>query len=128
MHATDRPAIDALVTFFYCTDGARTWAFYEDVVGLPLVVDQGGCRIYRVAAEGYIGFCQRAEARPTDGVILTLVSDDVDGWERHLRAHGVEVVTPARVNEEYGIYHLFARDPSGYLLEVQRFLDPGWRG
>ena len=24
------------------------------------------------------------------------------------------------------IYHFFLRDPDGYLIEVQRFLDPAW--
>jgi hypothetical protein len=24
------------------------------------------------------------------------------------------------------IYHCFLRDPNGYLIEIQRFLDPAW--
>jgi hypothetical protein len=33
---------------------------------------------------------------------------------------------PPTYNERYQIYHLFARDPNGYLIEIQRFEDPRW--
>ncbi len=120
------PPIDSQITFFYTEDGPTTWDFYERVVGLPLVLDQGGCRIYGVAGQAYVGFCQRQGKRPTEGALLTLVSDDVEGWAAHLRAHGVELVKEPAHNPEYGIFHLFAKDPNGYLLEVQRFDDPAW--
>lgn len=121
-----RPSIDQQITFFYTQNGPATWDFYERVIGLPLVLDQGGCRIYRVAAEAYVGFCARDGARPTDGALFTLVTDEVDDWATHLKAHDVELVHEPRHNAEYGIYHFFAKDPNGYLIEVQRFDDPNW--
>jgi catechol 2,3-dioxygenase-like lactoylglutathione lyase family enzyme len=45
-----------------------------------------------------------------------------------LQAHGVEITKPPTYNERYQIYHLFARDPNGYLVEIQRFEDPRWGG
>lgn len=121
------PPIDAHIAFVYTTDGPTAWRFYAETLRLPLVLDQGGCRIYR-AAGGYLGVCQREDPRPPEGVILTLVSDDVDGWARHLEAAGAPLVVPPRHNPEYGIYQLFTRDPSGYLIEIQRFDDPDWAG
>src|SRR5690606_14872304 len=112
--------------FFYTQDGPKTWAFYEQVIGLPLVLDQGGCRIYRVAGDSYVGFCEREGARPTDGALFTLVTDELDAWAAHLKAHGVEFAKEPQHSAEYRIYHFFARDPNGYLLEVQRFDDPNW--
>ena len=53
---------DQQITFLYTRDLAATARFYEDVLGLPLTVDQGDCRIYRVSRDGYVGFCQRAAA------------------------------------------------------------------
>ena len=35
---------------------------------------------------------------------------------------------PPTHNPEFAIYHFFFRDPSGYLLEIQRFDDPRWGG
>ncbi|MBZ0135914.1 MAG: VOC family protein [Planctomycetes bacterium] len=121
-----RPSIDQQITFFYTQDGPKTWAFYEQVVGLPLVLDQGGCRIYRVTGEAYVGFCQRSGARPTDGALFTLVTDEVDAWADHFKANGVELLKEPQHNAEYKIYHFFAKDPNGYLIEVQKFDDPAW--
>lgn len=122
-----RPQLNQQVTFLYTHDLAATAAFYEEVIGLKLVLDQGSCRIYRVAGNAFLGFCQR-EGAPDQpqGMIVTLVSDDVDGWYEYLRTEGVVVEKPPQRNERYNIYHFFLRDPSGHLLEVQRFLDPAW--
>jgi catechol 2,3-dioxygenase-like lactoylglutathione lyase family enzyme len=121
-----RPSIDQQITFLYTTDGPASWDFYERVLGLPLVLDQGGCRIYRTVGEGFVGMCQRPDPRPAQGVIFTLVTNEVDEWAAHLKAHGVELLHEPRDNDEYGIYHFFAKDPNGYLIEVQRFHDADW--
>ena len=122
-----RPQLKQQVTFLYTHDLATTGAFYEEIVGLPLVLDQGSCRIYRVANGAFVGFCQREEApEEPHGIILTLVSDDVDGWYDYLREKEVAFEKPPEHNETYNIYHCFLRDPNGYLIEIQRFLDPAW--
>jgi len=41
------PPIDQQITFLYTRDLATTARFYEQVLGLPLAVDQGDCRITR---------------------------------------------------------------------------------
>ena len=123
----DRPSVDQQITFLYTTDMARSITFYEDILQLPLVLDQGGCRIYKVAGAAYVGICERSHAVvEPKGVIITLVTSDVDGWHAHLREHSVKIDKPPSVNDAYGIYHCFARDPNGYLIEIQRFLDPDW--
>ena len=116
------------LTFLYTRDLAATAHFYEEVLGLNLSVDQGSCRIYRVSSAGFVGFCER-ESAPEDpqGVILTFVTEDVDGWAGRLQKAGVALEKTPMLNEQFGIYHLFFRDPNGYLLEIQRFLDPQWR-
>lgn len=119
--------ISQQITFLYTQDITKTAPFYEDVLGLALVLDQGGCRIYRVMdGTAYVGICQRATPSPPDGVIFTLVTPDVDGWYAHITGQGVTCEHAPRINTEYGIYHFFVRDPNGYLIEVQRFLDEAW--
>jgi len=117
------------ITFLYTRDLSGTAAFYEQVLGLPLAVDQGSCRIYRVNEGGFVGFCEKAAAteKPA-GVIITFVTDEVDAWAERLKAAGVTLEKPPTLNDVYGIYHIFFRDPNGYLLEIQRFVDPNWRG
>ncbi|MDA0243788.1 MAG: VOC family protein [Chloroflexi bacterium] len=129
----DKPVFDQLVLFLYTADLPATAAFYEQLLGLPLALDQGVCRIYRVSSTGFVGFCQQGtavgrSAADPDGVILTLVSEDVDGWYNYLQSRHVPIEKPPTLNEKFNIYHLFLRDPNGYLVEIQRFLDPQWGG
>lgn len=125
---TQPPIIDQMITFVSVQDLARTAVFYQEILRLPLVLDQGSCHIYRVTGQAFVGVCEHldgAELGP-DGVILTLVTEDVDGWHTYLRAHEVTIEKPPTLNERFNIYQLFARDPDGYLIEIQKFEDEQW--
>ncbi len=121
------PPFDQIVTFIYTEDLEKASDFYGNVLGLPLALDQGPCRIYSVGPAGFLGVCNHAKP-PEDkhGVIVTLVSGDVDGWAEYLAGKGVEFVKPLTFYEKFNIYHFFFRDPDGYLLEIQEFRDPTW--
>lgn len=119
--------IDSHIVFLATQDLHATAEFYEHTLGLPLALDQGTCRIYKVAAEAFLGFCRRQEKPATEAVIVTLVTADVDGWAEKLRARGVQLEKEPTYNPDYKIYHCFLRDPNGYLVEIQRFEDPRWR-
>ncbi len=116
------------ITFLYCSNLDETASFYRDLLGLPLALDQGACRIFRVTDSAFIGLCHCSEGRSVtrDGVTFTFVCEDVDGWHEKLVANRVEIVDPPKIREAFGIYRFFARDPEGHLIEFQRFLDPDW--
>jgi len=109
------------ITFLHTADLAMTADFYERILSLPLARDQGVCRIYKISADGYLGFCAHLQAVSPHDVIATLVTHDVDGWHERLKAEGVEILKPPTHNPQYAIYHFFFKDPNGYLLEIQRF-------
>jgi catechol 2,3-dioxygenase-like lactoylglutathione lyase family enzyme len=50
----ERPQLDQQVTFLYVRDLEASTRFYGELLGLPLALDQGVCRIYRVAAGAFI--------------------------------------------------------------------------
>ena len=114
------------ITFFGVADIHRTAQFYEKVLGLELVVDQGTCRIYRSAGNAYVGFCEHLEQEAKEGLILTFVTDKVDEWFSRLKEQDLAVDKEPAHNEKYGIYHCFVRDPDGYRIEIQRFDDLNW--
>lgn len=117
--------VDYPITFFFTRDLEKTARFYQDVIGLELARDQGDCRIFRVGAHGFVGFCQREHTLDTPhGVILTLVTDNVDAWYYALVDRGVRFEQPPSLNPQYNIYHCFLHDPNGYLIEIQRFNEP----
>ena len=120
------PPIDQQVTFLYTNDLAATHRFYTDIMQLPLVLDQGSCRIYRVSNDAFLAFCERPTAEQPEGIIFTLVTQDVDGWHAYLVDRDVAIEKPPTLNPAYNIYQCFVRDPNGYLLEIQTFMDPSW--
>jgi catechol 2,3-dioxygenase-like lactoylglutathione lyase family enzyme len=119
--------INAAITFLKTTDLENTTQFYQDVFNLKLVLDQGSCRIFRVLPGAYIGFCIQDIEPDNREVVITLVVEDVDAACSALEKAGVPIEVQPRYNEHYRIYQCFARDPNGYLIEIQRFHDPNWQ-
>jgi catechol 2,3-dioxygenase-like lactoylglutathione lyase family enzyme len=118
--------INAAITFLKTTDLEKTTHFYQDVLKLKLVLDQGTCRIFRILPGSYIGFCIQDKEPDNREVVITLVLEDVDAACSALEKAGVPIEVQPRYNEQYQIYQFFTRDPNGYLIEIQRFHDPAW--
>ena len=120
------------IVFLYCADLGETASFYEDLLGLKLVVDQGSCRIVKVArgGGGYLGYCDQSVGKSAAaGMIVTFVVssvEEVDAWHQKLVEKGVEIQKPPKDNPRFGIYHFFFRDPDGHKLEIQTFEDEKW--
>ena len=55
--------------------------------------------------------------------MISIVTDDVDGWYARLNAAGVSIAQPPHTLEQFSIYTFFANDPNGYVIEFQQFLD-----
>lgn len=115
---------DALVAFLSVSDLDRSTRFYRDLLGLPLVLDQGSCRIFRVAPGGFLGVCEGEVV--AGGVIVTLVAGDVEERCAALEAAGAVFERPLAHHPGFDITHAFLRDPDGHLVEIQRFEDPTW--
>ena len=127
------PLLEQQVTFLYARDAAACWSFYEGLLQLRLVQDQGAARIYEVAAgRAFLGICTATGPRVSDdprvegGVCFTFVTPEVDGWYDHLRAAGATIAHPPRNGGGGRIYHFFLHDPAGNLLEFQRFETADW--
>jgi catechol 2,3-dioxygenase-like lactoylglutathione lyase family enzyme len=117
---------ESQITFVRTADLERATRFYRETLGLELVLDQGGCRIFRASDGAYLGVCAHMGEPSPEGVVLTLVAEDVDAWYERLVASGVVFEKQPTHNDEFEIYHCFFRDPDGHLLEIQRFDDPLW--
>ena len=114
------------ITFLKTNDLEITSQFYIEQMGFDQVLDQGTCRIFKICENCYLGFCITEGDTGSDEVIYTIEIDDVDGYYEQLRRAGVDIEIPPRLNERYQICQMFARDPNGYLIEIQRFLDHRW--
>ncbi len=117
---------DQQVTFLLVSDLERSTRFYRDVLGLEPVLDQGDCRIFGTTPTAFLGICERTERGDPGSILFTLVTADVDGRHQALVDAGAVCEKAPQHNEKYNVYHAFYRDPDGYLIEIQRFLDPAW--
>jgi catechol 2,3-dioxygenase-like lactoylglutathione lyase family enzyme len=117
---------DYAIIFFYYPDIQGVAPFYENVLGFELVLDQGLARIYRVADNSYFGIVDgnrgHLQHQEKSAVLLTVVSEDVEGWHAKLTEAGAAGLTEIR----RGNYcdHFFFEDPAGYAIEIQRFHNP----
>jgi predicted enzyme related to lactoylglutathione lyase len=120
--------LDQQITFLYTHDLEAASKFYADCLGLEMVLDQGLCRIFRVTESAFLGVCACREGRAVApaGVVVSLVTADVDGWYDRLHAAGVTIDAPPRYSEKFRVYGFFAHDPEGYRVEFQSFDRPDW--
>lgn len=128
---TERPqgAGTLAITFFYYRDLARAMQFYEDVLGLNLAIDQGWCKIYRVAEGAHIGLVDESHGmnkwavdKPVQFCIRV---PDVDAWYAYIKDVGVDDLSELFINDEIGIRAFVFSDPEGYQVEIQSATRPG---
>ena len=118
---------DQFVAFYYTNDLKATANFYTQKIGLELALDQGSCQIFRVNDKSFIGFCENRKKLPApDTCIITFVTEFVDEVFEDLKQTGIEIIKAPAFNPDYNIYHCFIKDPNGYKVEIQKFLDPRW--
>eukprot|EP00741_Cyanophora_paradoxa_P013129 tig00020675_g12682.t1 len=125
-----RPRIDQQVTFIYTDDMAGTCGWYERVLGLECELDQGAARIYRTSETSFLGICKVRPGRYVEpkGVVITFACPkaEVDQWYERMVEKGADILGPPEKNDMFHVYAFFIRDPNGYLIEFQTFLDPRW--
>ena len=123
-----RPNLQSQITFLYYRDLARAARFFDDILRLELCDDQGDARIYRVSEKAFVGIVDgtkgHCQAQETNAVLITLVSEDVEGWYAYLKECGVKLLTEVKQPESFPVECFFFEDPEGYQYEIQRFLDP----
>ena len=126
--ASPPAAAELAITFLYYRDLPGAMDFYEGVLGLPLAIDQGWCKIYRLAAGAHVGLVDEARGmhRAQDGdkpVQLCLRVPDVAAWHRHAEARGAANLSKLSENAALGIRAFVFDDPEGYQIEIQSVLD-----
>jgi hypothetical protein len=115
--------VDAVmgIVFFRTTMLDDIVKFYNERIEMKVWLKQKDCTILK-HDNLLLGFCQR-EVAETEGLIAFVYStkEDVDSMHRKLNRW---VASEPIENEQYEIYHFFAKDPEERTLEFQVFLHP----
>jgi len=108
--------INAVHTLIYADDAAEARAFFQDVLGLPVVDDGEGWLIFKLPpAELGVHPTEGGEL-PTDTMRLSLMCDDVVATVDELAAKGVEFLAPI-ADRGYGLVTTL-RVPGGVTLDL----------
>ena len=125
-----RPAslvVQANIVWLYYRDVPAAQRFYEDTIGLALVVDQGFAKVYQVSPTSFVGLVDEKQglhrASETKAVTVSFVTEQIDEWYKYLQSKGVRIRNPLGDATRHPTRGFVALDPEGYFLEFERFLD-----
>lgn len=119
--------LQANITWLYYKDLPGAMRFYEGVLGLPLIVDQGWAKVYQISSTGFIGLVDESRGmhRASDikPVAVAFVTTQVDAWHAWLVSQGVKMRSDLKDSTSLPIRGFTALDPEGYTLEFETFRD-----
>ena len=111
------------ITFLYYRDLPAAMRFYEDVLGLPLVIDQGWSKIYRICPGAHVGLVDESRGmnkwQALKPVQLCIRVPDVDAWYAYAQEENLDNLSALFVNDALGIRAFVFHDPEGYQIEIQ---------
>lgn len=122
-HQRPEGAVELTITFYYYRDLAGAEAFYRDVMGFPLAIDQGWAKIMAIGGGAHVGLVDEAKgmhkSAPVKPVQLCIRVPDVDGWYDYLQEVSVAGLSELFFNDQIGIRAFVFEDPEGYQIELQ---------
>ena len=114
------------IVFLKTENLARTLTFYTGPVRMCVWLEQSEITILR-HENLLIGFQQHSTS-DIAGLVTFFYPRKLDVDAMYEALHSV-ALEPPRTNNRYRIYHFFARDPDGRIIEFQQFLHdiPAWK-
>jgi predicted enzyme related to lactoylglutathione lyase len=107
-----------IVPDLHAEDPAASRSFYEQVVGLEVVMDQGWIVTFAAPEDRGVQLSvMGADASAPVAPDVSIEVDDVDAAHAAAVARGDEVVHPL-TDEPWGVRRFFVRDPSGKIINI----------
>ena len=119
--------IQANMVFFYYEDIEEPSDFYQNVLGLELVLDYGSAKAYRISQTSYVCLVDEKsgmhDASESKTVTLAFLTEELEAWYAYLQEQGVEMRSPLKPPSDNTFRGFVALDPGGYFLEFETFSD-----
>ena len=118
------------ILWLYYQDLAAAQHFYEDVVGLDLLVDQGFAKVYGSSRSGFVGLVDGAQGlhpfSEEKSVTVSFFTNNVRNWLSRFKQRNVPLLTEEIVVESDAVETFVAFDVGGYFVEFDTFLEHEW--
>ena len=116
------------ITFIYLKELQPAVDFFENILGLEIMDDQGWAKIYRAGGDSFIGAVagEKAFKKPQDdsAVLVTFCVNDVTGWYEYLQSKNVKILRELVDRPDNQVRCFFFEGPGGYSFEIQEFKNP----
>ncbi|SVB93520.1 uncharacterized protein METZ01_LOCUS246374 [marine metagenome] len=121
-------SIDSQITMFYYTDITPAVHFYGDILGLEKTLDWSWVVFFQTGSSSFIGLVTEGhdafhDVQPSNAVMLSLVTNDLDLWYERLRQWN-EVTFLKSISDSGPIRSFMVEDPGGYTVEFFQWLTP----
>ena len=119
----------SMITWLYYKDLETMQSFYEDILGLEMIVDQGWTKIYQVSSSGFVGLVDEKKGMHSftkeKAVTLSFIIDDIDGWFTYTQKHKPFELRSKKMEVGSGRkYRAFVGyDPEDYFMEFDKFYE-----
>jgi catechol 2,3-dioxygenase-like lactoylglutathione lyase family enzyme len=111
-------AVRRIVPNLHAPDTAGARLFYEDVLGLELVMDHGWIATFAEPGDPRVQLSvMTGDATAPVAPDVSVEVDDVDAVHAAAVARGDEIVHPL-TDEPWGVRRFFVRDPTGRVVNV----------
>ena len=120
---------NASITWLYYQGMQNMQNFYEDVVGLEMVVDQGWAKVYQGSSSGFIGLVDEKRGMnkyaDTKAVNVSFLIEDLDGWYEYVQTQKPFELRGEEIGEGPEVkYRAFVGyDPEKYFMEFDKFYE-----
>lgn len=117
----------SMITWLYYKNIEGMQRFYEDVMGLEMIVDQGWTKIYQVSSSGFTGLVDETKGMHSftkkKAVNVSFIIDDIEGWFAYVKKHQPFVLRSKKieVGTDKKFQAFIGYDPEGYYMEFDKF-------
>ncbi len=122
------PPIDSHIVMLYYDDISDAADFYENTLGLQKTMNEDWVKIYQLTDTSSVGVVKVGPGayhatQEKNAVMLSIVTSDVDGWYRRIKAAGQVKFLKDIHESDVPIRSFLVEDPGGYTVEFFQWLD-----
>ena len=122
------PPIDSQIVMLYYDDITEAANFYGNTLGLQKTMNEDWVKIYQLTDSSSVGVVKAGPGayhvtQEKNAVMLSIVTSDVDGWYRHLKAAGQVKFLKDIHESDVPIRSFLVEDPGGYTIEFFQWRD-----
>ncbi len=114
------------INFLYYRNFEKAIIFFEDVLRLELVMDQGFARVYKIAGDSFIGCVRKSEgsidSSNKGGTLVSINTTNVEAEYQHVCKFKLPYLSEIKLIDKIPLKSFFFKDFEGYDFEIQEFL------